>query len=52
VAALLDRQNYFGLKLVAENFADLAKTGFNFLANGGSNFKVSAGEFHVHERPP
>src|SRR5580698_1419584 len=51
VAAFFHRQNHLGLKLVAENFADLCKTGFNFLANGGSNFKMPTSEFYVHERP-
>ena len=51
VAVFLDRQDNFGFEFVAQDFADFGKAGFNFLADGGSDFVVPAGVFHVHERP-
>src|SRR5208337_1400548 len=49
VAALLDREHNLGFKLIAQNLADFAECRFNVLADGGSDFVVSAGVFHVHE---
>ena len=51
VAVLLDGENDFAVKPVAQNFADFCEAGFNFFADGGSDYVVSAGVFHVHERP-
>ncbi len=51
VAVLLHGQDYFGFKFVAKDFTDFQQAGFDFLADGGSNFVVSAGVFDVHERP-
>ena len=51
VAVLFDGEDDLGFKSVAQNFADFCEAGFNFFADGGSNFVVSASVFHVHERP-
>jgi hypothetical protein len=51
VAVLLDSENDFAIKSVAQNFADFCEAGFNFFADAGSNYEVSASVFHVHERP-
>src|SRR5580700_3323503 len=51
VAVLFDGEDHLGFKSVAENFADLGEAGFDFFADGGSNFVVSSRVFHVHERP-
>ena len=48
VAVFLDGEDYVGVKPVAEDFADFVEAGFNFFADGGSYFVVSAGVFHVH----
>ena len=46
--ALFDGQNYLGLESVAQNLAEFVEAGFNFFADGGSNFVFSRGIFHVH----
>ena len=51
VAMLLDGKDDVGVKAVAQNFADFCEAGFYFLADGGSDYVVSASVFHVHERP-
>jgi hypothetical protein len=51
MAMLLDREDYFGLKSVAQDFADLCEASFNFFADGVGDFVLSSSVFHVHERP-
>ena len=46
-----DGQDNLGFELVAKNFADFCEAGFYFFADGGSDFVLSSGVFHVHERP-
>ena len=52
VAMFLHRENYFGIECFAKNLADLAQSGFNIFAIGGSNFVVPASVFDSHEQPP
>ncbi len=51
VAVLLDCEDHLGFKLVAQNSADFREARFYLFADGGGNFVVPAGVFHVHERP-
>jgi len=51
VAVLFDGEDGFGFEAVAENFADFSEAKFYFFTDGGSDFVVSSGIFHVHERP-
>src|ERR1700678_766913 len=44
-----DGEDDLGFKSIAENFADLGEAGFYLAADGGSDFIVSSGIFHVHE---
>ena len=48
VAVLLDRKDHLGIEFISEDLADFSEAGFNRLADGGSNFVVPAGVFHVH----
>jgi hypothetical protein len=48
VAMFLHRENYFGIECFAKNLADLAQSGFNLFAIGGSNFVVPASVFDSH----
>src|SRR6202142_1715569 len=48
VAVLLDGENHLGFESVAKDFADFIESSFNFLADGGRNFVLTAGVLHVH----
>ena len=49
MSPLFDHQNYFGFKFIGEDFPDFSQPGFYFFANGGSDFVMPPGIFHVHE---
>jgi hypothetical protein len=51
VAVLFHGQDHFGVEFIAQNFADFCKAVLYGFANGGSDFILPAGIFHVHERP-
>src|SRR5207253_8945260 len=51
MAMFLYGQDDFAVEFIAQNFADFRKAGFNFFADGGSDFILPASVFHVHERP-
>jgi hypothetical protein len=52
MTVFFDRENDFGFKSVAQDFSDFTEAGFNFFADGGGDFVLSSGVFHVHEAPP
>src|SRR6185436_563808 len=49
MSPLFDHQDYFGFKFIGEDFPDFSQPGFYFFANGGSDFVMPPGIFHVHE---
>jgi hypothetical protein len=49
VAVLFYGQDDVSFESVTENFANLGKSGFDFFPDGGSDFVVTSGVFHVHE---
>src|SRR5579862_6526919 len=51
MAVLFDAEDGLGFEAITKNLADFCETGFYFFADGGGYFIMSAGVFHVHERP-
>jgi len=51
VAVAFDGEEALASKRSPENFADFSEAKFYFFTDGGSDFVVSSGLFHVHERP-
>jgi hypothetical protein len=51
MTVLLYCEDDFGIESVAQYLADFCEAGFYFFADGVSNFVLSSGVFHVHERP-
>ena len=51
MTVFFDGEDNFGFELITKNFADFCEAGFYFFADRGSDFVVSSGVLHVHERP-
>jgi hypothetical protein len=49
MAVFLDGEDYLGLELVAQDFADFGETSFHLLADGVGDFELSSGVFDIHD---
>jgi hypothetical protein len=48
---LLHAEYDFGLEVVAKDLDEFGQAGFDLFADAGSDFKLPAGVFHVHQTP-
>ena len=48
VAVLFHGEDHLGFEFVSENLADFGEAGFDFAADGGCDFVLSARVLHVH----